>query len=109
MIFLIDQVSKKITFMVEKCVFKNTFTNCTKIIAYFRKHALTPEIKVFVTYLSTGSILQVTADFNGIDKSTASLVLGQVTRLFQDSVVLHSVSRLTKGYLLIQARFAQHK
>jgi hypothetical protein len=37
---------------------------------------------IFVTlrYLSTGSILQVTADFNGIDKSTASRVIDKVIR-----------------------------
>lgn len=49
-------------------------------------------MKVFVTlrYLSTGSILQVTADFNGIDKSTASRVVRQVTR---------AIARLSHTYI----------
>lgn len=58
----------------------------------FRNHALTPDMKIFVTlrYLATGSILQVTADFNGIDKSTASRVIRQVTR---------TIARLSNSYI----------
>lgn len=48
----------------------------------FRNHALSATEMVFVTlrFLATGSILQVSADFNGIDKSTASRVVNKVTR-----------------------------
>lgn len=49
---------------------------------FFRNHALTPEDMVFLTlrFLATGCFLQVTGDFCGVDKSTASRVVHKVTR-----------------------------
>ncbi|KAJ8929793.1 hypothetical protein NQ314_017485, partial [Rhamnusium bicolor] len=47
-----------------------------------RNHALSPEDMVFLTlrFLATGCFLQVTGDFCGVDKSTASRVVHKVTR-----------------------------